>query len=179
MHTVDRQREQLKLAGLENVPGTDLSWAKADISKFDLKSPYAVLLPGGAPHRPAKRWPVDQFSDLARHLSEKGITPVVLGVASEKNLAQATLFGISNGLDLTGQTDLVEIATLAGNAVLVIGNDTGPMHVAASAGCPGVVLFSDASDPKLCAPRSEKIKIIERKSLEGLSVEEVLDAASI
>lgn len=179
MHTIDRQREQLELVGLGDIPDTDLSWAKADLSKFDLAEPFALLFPGGAPHRPAKRWPGSHFNDLARRLSDLGITPVVLGVVSEKSLAKDTLAGIAGGRDLTGQTDLIEIATLAGKAVLAIGNDTGPMHVAASAGCPGIVLFSDASDPKLCAPRGEKVVVIERAPLDALSVDEVLEAASI
>jgi len=34
-----------------------------------------------------------------------------------------------------------------------VGNDTGPMHIAAAAGARCVVLFSGESDPDLTAPR--------------------------
>jgi ADP-heptose:LPS heptosyltransferase len=54
---------------------------------------------------------------------------------------------------LTGCTDLFGVAALAARAAFAVGNDTGPMHVAATVGCRCVVLFSADSDPALTAPR--------------------------
>ena len=147
MHTLERQREQLAMAGITAFPEPDLSWLAG--RAFDLPTPYALLVPGAAPHRPEKRWPTERYADLALTLRGRGVTPVVLGSAAEAPLAAA----IPAAIDLIGRTTLADIATLARGAAFAIGNDTGPMHLIAAVGCPCVVLFSDASDPALTAPR--------------------------
>lgn len=73
-------------------------------------------------------------------------------------------------------TELADIAALAGDAAGAIGNDTGPIHMTAAAGCPTVVLFSAASDPALTAPRGTDIEVLQRDNLADLSVESVAAA---
>lgn len=176
MHTQERQREQLALAGITHVPASDLSNISANIEKFDLPAPYCLLAPGGAAHRPAKRWPVEAYGQLAAKLAEKGLAPVILGSAAEGDLAQFVIQATPTAIDLTGQTTLLEIAALAGQAELAVGNDTGPMHITSAAGCRSVVLFSHASDPSLCAPRSDKTSVLRKPDLSDLGVDDVLDA---
>jgi len=147
MHTLERQREQLAMAGIAGFPAPDLSWLAG--RSFDLPTPYALLVPGAAPHRPAKRWPAPRYAELARLLAERGLAPVVLGTGAEGALAAA----IPGAIDLTGRTAIADLATLARGASLAVGNDTGPMHLIAAIGCPSVVLFSADSDPALTAPR--------------------------
>jgi ADP-heptose:LPS heptosyltransferase len=65
---------------------------------------------------------------------------------------------------------------LARAAALTIGNDTGATHVAAAGGHPVVVLFSSASDPKLCAPRGVAVRVLIEPDLAKVSVETVLAA---
>ena len=148
MHTLERQHEQLVMAGITTFPPPDLSWLAAP-GGLGLRPPYALLVPGASPHRPAKRWPAARFAELADLLAGRGITPVVLGGQAEAPLAAA----IPAALDLTGRTSHADIATLARGAALAVGNDTGPMHLIAATGCPSVVLFSADSDPALTAPR--------------------------
>ncbi len=76
-----------------------------------------------------------------------------MGTRGEADLAASIRAACPAALDLTGQTDLPKLAALAARAVLAVGNDTGPMHLAAALGCPCVVLFGPASDPALTAPR--------------------------
>lgn len=83
MHTLERQAEQLRMAGINQVPPPDLSWAKADIGHLGVSRPYALLVPGGATHRPAKRWPAERFAALAGHLAAQGIQPLLLGTGTE------------------------------------------------------------------------------------------------
>jgi ADP-heptose:LPS heptosyltransferase len=151
MHTLERQREQLEMAGIQAFPPPDLSWL--DGGTFELPAPFALLVPGAAPHRPAKRWPAERFSALAALLRGRGITPVVLGTAAETPLAAVIREKCPDALDLTGRTNMKDIAALARHATLAVGNDTGPMHLIAALGCRCVVLFSAESDPGLTAPR--------------------------
>lgn len=178
MHTVDRQREQLALAGIAEVPPPDVSWLRPSVAHFALPPRYALLVPGGAAHRPEKRWPATRYAALARALAARGVTPVLIGGAAEADVLRAIREAVPEARDLSGKTSLAEIASLARGAVAAVGNDTGPMHIVAAAGCPSVVLFSHESDPALCAPRAgaggPAPAILRRTSLDALTVEEVV-----
>jgi len=152
MHTRERQREQLESAGIACFPAPELGWLTGPPAT-PLPAHYALLVPGAAPHRPAKRWPAARFGALAQRLAGDGLTPVIVGGAAEAASARTIREACPGAIDLTGRTSLVELAAIAGRAVLAVGNDTGPMHLAAAVGCRCVVLFSAESDPALTAPR--------------------------
>lgn len=179
MHTVDRQREQLAMAGIADVPPADLSFLKADLARFGLPSRYALLVPGGSARRPEKRWPAERYGALARAWLDRGILPVVLGGRDEMALGEAIVGQASGGRSLAGETGLAEIAALARGASGAVGNDTGPMHVIAAAGCPAVVLFSAASDPALCAPRGASVTVLRHEPLGDLPAAEVAAALTM
>ncbi|TCS60661.1 glycosyltransferase family 9 protein [Varunaivibrio sulfuroxidans] len=184
MHTVDRQREQLAMAGIADVPPGDVSWARMAVkgiagsaaAHFAVSSPFALLVPGGAPHRPEKRWPADRFAELARRLGARAITPVVLGTENETAAVAVITRAAPSAVSLAGRTDFIDIAALAREACGAVGNDTGPMHLIATAGAPAVVLFSEASDPALCAPRGAGVRIVRRPTLDRLDVDAVAAA---
>ena len=71
MHTIERQADQLAMAGIPETPFPDLSWLSSETSRFGLPDKYALLIPGGAAHRPEKRWPVNAYRDLAQSISER------------------------------------------------------------------------------------------------------------
>ena len=177
MHTIERQAEQLRDAGIADVPPTDVSWLKADLERYVLPRRFALLVPGGSAARLQKRWPAASYGALAARLLTRDVTPVVIGVASERPLAAGIRAACPEARDLTGQTSFAEIAALARRAQAAIGNDTGPMHLIAAAGCPCVVLFSADSDPALCAPRG-KVTVLRRPNLAGLTVDDVAAAVS-
>ena len=147
-HTMDRQRDQLRDAGIMHVGAPRLDWL-IERPIPDLPRPYALLVPGASPARPEKRWPADRYAALAGILAASGTTPVIIGGAADRPLAAQ----IGHAVDLAGQTDLPTLAALAHQAAFAVGNDTGPMHLAAAVGCRSVVLFGGASDPALTAPR--------------------------
>jgi len=176
MHSIERQNEQLAIAGINSVPPADLSWVTADISRFGLQNRFVIMMPGGSPHRLAKRWPTKSYAELAVRITENGSQPVVLGSSAEALLAQEVIRRCPEAIDLCGQTELKDIAVLARNAVGAVGNDTGPTHIAAAAGCQTVVLFSGASDPALTAPRGVSVTVLRQKNLANLSIESVAAA---
>lgn len=175
-HIAEREAEQLALAGIEVAEAPDLSFLDADVARFALPARFALLAPGGAPHRPAKRWPAERFAALGRHLAGRGITPVLLGTASEAAEIAAIAGACPGAVDLHGRTGFAELAALARRAALAVGNDTGPMHLLAAAGCPAVVLFSAESDPVKVAPRGPWVRTLRRDTLVELAVGEVVDA---
>jgi ADP-heptose:LPS heptosyltransferase len=175
LHDIERQAGQLWQAGIPDVPASDPSWSRADISRFGLPECIALLVPGSSAHRVAKRWPARYYGELARALVAEGIAAVVLGSARERPLAN-DIAAHAPVYDMTGRTSFAELASLARAAKLAVGNDTGPMHLIAAAGCPSLVLFSHASDPALCAPRGHNVAVLRRPNLLDLKVEEVLAA---
>lgn len=182
LHVQDSQREQLRIAGIVDVGPPDLGWMTGDAGRFGLPAPYALLAPGGAPHRPAKRWPAERFGALAAALLGQGITPAVLGHGEEEAALAATILAAAPGaVSLVGRTSFGDIADLARGAALAVGNDTGPMHIAVAAGAPAVVLFSADSNPDLSAPRpirlDQPVTILRELDLGDLAVEPVIEAA--
>jgi ADP-heptose:LPS heptosyltransferase len=190
MHTLERQADQLMYAGIwpdaptapGTAPGPDLSWvlgaegARPPTAGVKAK-PYVMFVPGGSAHRPEKRWPVEKYGELARILYARGLDIVVIGGPQETQLAQAIQRQAPRTRDLTGRTDFASIAVLGAKAALAIGNDTGPLHLAAAAGAPTVVLFSSASDPALSAPRG-KVAVLQAPQLSELPVAKVAQAAA-
>ncbi len=176
LHTRRRQAGQLAQAGIADVPEPDLSW----LLPYGPTPPgrIALLVPGAAPHRPAKRWPAERFGALATHLARSGLAPVIVGAAADRRLAAIIRQACPPALDLTGRTSLLELGGLAGRATLAIGNDTGPMHLAAAMGCPSLVLFSAESDPALTAPlgrSADQVAILRVPDLAHLPVAAVVD----
>ena len=175
MHTVDRQREQLLMAGITEFPSPDLSWLEADLAGFALPARFALLIPGASPSRPGKRWP--GFPALAAALAVAGLPSVVTGGAGEAPLAAGILAAAPGALDLTGRTSLFQLAALARHAALVVGNDTGPTHLAGATGSPTLALFGSDSDPARCAPRGLAVSVLRREPIAALTPEEVAEAA--
>jgi ADP-heptose:LPS heptosyltransferase len=177
LHTVERQKAQLKLAGIEDVPAADLSWVDADVRRFGARAPYVLFVPGGSAHRPKKRWPAEKFTALARTFVRLGIAPVLIGGEAEAAVLGEIAGHVPEGVNLCGKTSFEEVAVLGRAALGAIGNDTGPMHLIAAAGAPSLVLFSGESDPDLCAPRpgarGGKVAVLRKPDLVALSVAEV------
>lgn len=176
MHTIERQRDQLAMAGISSVPFPDVAWMDADVSRFGLPDSFALFIPGGAPHRPKKRWPAERFGELAVRIAKRGITPVVIGTKDEAQAAETIQAKCPEAISLIGKTSLFDLAALARRARFAVGNDTGPMHLAAITGCATRVLYSNASDPALCGQRGHDVRIIRVEDLNDLGVDAV-DAA--
>jgi len=190
MHTLERHADQLMYAGIwpdaPTAPGTapspDLSWlwktefADRPVPGAVKPRPYAMVVPGGSSHRPEKRWPVEHYAELCRILYGRGFDIVIIGGPQETSLAHTIQRSVPRARDLTGRTDFARIAVLGAKAAMAIGNDTGPLHVAAAAGAPTVVLFSSASDPALSAPRG-RVAVLQAKSLAELPVAKVAQTA--
>ena len=174
MHTLDREADQLRWAGIPGpIPPPDMSWAPAEVARFGLTEDYVLLMPGGAPHRPEKRWPLENFIELARRIAAMGLAPVVIGGPAESRLGEAIAAAVPDARDLTARTAFGDIVALGRGARRAIGNDTGPMHLAVVGGAPATVLYSAASDPALTAPRGPDVVILRRDDLAELSVDEV------
>lgn len=181
IHNLDRMADQLHVAGiapalpLGEAPLPDLSFAKADPEAFGLTRPYVLLVPGASAVKPEKLWPVENYALVAKALAARGYAIGIVGGPSEAPLAAAIRQMVPEAVDLIGKTDFLALAGLGTQAAAAVGNDTGPAHVIAYAGAPGVMLLSRASDPVHCLPRGRTTGI-RRDDLCDVGPDEVLAA---
>lgn len=170
-----RQAEFLKLAGIGEVPLPDLAFLDADIARYGLPPRFALLAPGSSRANLDRRWPLDHFAAFARLLQEHGLAPVLLCGPDERDLATGLKRAVPAIRDIDSNLD--EIASLARRAAVVVGNDSGPTHLAALAGCPVVLLVGPATDPVKQRPLGEAVRVLHRVPLADLPAEDVLAAA--
>jgi ADP-heptose:LPS heptosyltransferase len=176
IHTVARLKGQLARAGIAEVPPPRVDFLTGDVSALAPDGPFALLVPGCAPHRPDKRWPATLYGELAAYLVALGIRPVLIGTAAEADALRTIREACPEALDLGGRTNFGQIAELARRAQFAVGNDTGPMHLVAAAPCPVLTLFSGASTPLRSAPGWPDEPWLQREPLSALGVDEVAAA---
>ena len=102
--------------------------------------PLVVLHPGA--NDPRRRWPVERLAVVGSELARKGARLAVVGTAADQPLADrllATLDG--EAADLTGRLRLGGLAGLLERATLLVGNDSGPRHLAAAVGTATVAVY--------------------------------------
>ena len=107
---------------------------------------------------------------------ERGSPPVLIGTAAEAPVLASISREVPGAINLGGRTSLGQIAAVARRATCAVGNDTGPIHIAATVGCPTVALFGAASDPKRSAPCGQAVTTLRRVPLASLAVDDVIDA---
>jgi ADP-heptose:LPS heptosyltransferase len=111
---------------------------------------YVCLHPGAC--EAERRWPVERFAAAGDALAAQGLTVVLTGSGSERELTAAVHRAMLHpAVDLAGATDIGTLTALLAGAQLLICNDTGVSHLAAALAVPSVVIFS-ASDPGRWAP---------------------------
>ena len=92
---------------------------------------------------PNKRWPVEHFAALADRLCRAHYVPVLVGGGRlDETLAQDIMVASEiPPVNLVGRTNLKQLAHIFTCAALVLGGDTGPVHLAAGLGTPTVMLM--------------------------------------
>jgi ADP-heptose:LPS heptosyltransferase len=171
----DRHKKMIEAVGIKNITLDQMEWMQDDLSKFNLQKPYALIVPGCAPTRPEKRWPASYYIAVCQQLIKENIQPVIIGTKDEKNVTDDIADACPQALNLTGQTSLFDIAPLAREALLAVGNDTGPMHIIGPTGCPTITLFSKYSDPKKHAPLGKNIHTLQSNDITDVTAEMVLN----
>tara|TARA_S200000501_G_C20715142_1_gene695855 strand:+ start:140 stop:1063 length:924 start_codon:yes stop_codon:yes gene_type:complete len=177
LHTLDRQRKQLELAGIKNEAKVNWNCFKSNISRFKLPKHLYVLVIGGSKHRPQKRWSIKKYIKLIKYLNEINIKPALIGGKEEKEYLLRKEFLKLIYYDLVGKTNFSDLAEIARNAKYIIGNDTGPMHLltqCSKAKSKKIILFGKDSNPKLCAPVGENVSIIQKLDINNILLKDVI-----
>jgi heptosyltransferase-3 len=110
-----------------------------------------------------KAWPAERFAELAGRLAEKyGCRVLIGGDARERDLAEAIRANArAAAVSLAGRLTLRQYAAVLKRCALFVGNDNGPMHMAAALGVPLVALFGP-SNPAEWGPRGARTEVLYR-----------------
>ncbi|HEU0118331.1 MAG TPA: glycosyltransferase family 9 protein [Alphaproteobacteria bacterium] len=173
MHYTDFVEAQLRRANVPPQSAPDLSWLDAPLDGFDLPERYAVLIPGCAPDREYKRWPAASYAALAAWLKDKGIASVAVGTAADAPMIAAIRAVAPDVIDFSSRTNLPQLAGIFRRAVAIVGNDTGPTHLAAAVGAPTLALMSDRVNPVWSAPKGTNAAMLQGTPLSSLSPDKV------
>ena len=155
--------------------------------------PLVALAPGESADRPYKSWSAAGFRAVADHLGrELDARLVIVGGQRDGALAGSIISGLGRRAgSLAGKTTPSELAAVLSQCDLLIGLDSGPMHLAAAMGRPVVGLFGP-TDPARTGPQGEGHQVIfhrqpcwpcktptcqDRPCMSAITVAEVLAAA--
>jgi len=143
---LERHAAQLRRAGLDPVHVLDPHplWIRQPLTpalERALAPPYVVLLPGSSARHQRKRWP--GYRQLALELQRAGVSTVCVPGPDELDALRG--FPGIVLLDEGRPLDLGKLASVLAGARFVVGNDSGPTHLAAHMGCRGLALFGAAS----------------------------------
>ncbi len=106
-----------------------------------------------------KRWLEDKFAELASRLVKRLPVVVPWGDSKEKAQAETIVGRVGQGAILAPPTTLPELGVLIARSRLFIGNDTGPMHLAAGLGIPTLAVFG-ATDPVRNGPYGDLHRVV-------------------
>jgi lipopolysaccharide heptosyltransferase I len=166
-HVVEQNLElAAAVDGHARMPAVDFSHYADDPSgKLRELQGRVILLPGAG--RPDKQW--DKFPELAKRIGPEAL---VAWGPGEHDLAK------SIGADVAPQTSLRELAFLLKNAKVVVGGDTGPLHLAAALGTPVVGIYGP-TNPLRNGPYGQLDRVVESwsttKSMDTINVDSVFN----
>lgn len=123
---------------------------------------YCVISPGATV--PERRWGSERYAEVAQELLKKGYGVIVVGTKSDKVFAEKILSKAKDAMNLTGKTNIKEVAYVIKHARVFIGPDSGLLHIAFGLGTPTVSLFGAGIESKW-APRGKKHIVINKKLL--------------
>jgi len=96
---------------------------------------------------PLKNWATDRWAAVGRALQERIHARIVLtGGPDERDLATSIEAKLTDSpLNLAGTTTLGELAAVLERCDLVLGGDSGPLHIAAAVGTPTIRVYGPTS----------------------------------
>ena len=166
IHSVEQQLALLRFAGVPHPQQPRLSLAisfdagatartkliNAGLPVASLTSArFAIVAPGAAVE--SKRWGAREFGAVIDHLNSRWqLDSIIIAGPGQKQLADEVAESSNSNPRVLPNVSLAELMAVIGNFGRVfVGNDSGPMHIAAALGCPVVAVFG-SSNPDVWHP---------------------------
>ena len=139
---------------------------RSALQKLKISEPEGQLLVlcPGAEYGPAKQWPAEYFAAVADKMAQQGWSVWLFGSEKDRAIGEEIVLqlgkerrGVEN---LAGRTTLEQAIDLMSLATVVVGNDSGLMHVAAALDRDLVAIYG-SSDPGFTPPLNPRAKILD------------------
>ncbi len=116
----------------------------------------------GAEYGAAKRWISERFIQTAQVLQKKtGARIRFYGAEKDREICDEISSQVEGSQSFAGKTTLEELIQRMASVKLVIGNDSGAMHLASLLRTPAVALFG-STEPRLTGPMSDTVTVIRK-----------------
>lgn len=125
---------------------------------------------------PQKRWPAERFAQVADYFAEKGYKIIFFGGPMDIDMVQEAVRHMKHVPIIgTGEFSLGVLAAAMKRCMVIITNDSGPMHIAVSQKVPVVTLYGP-SNPKFYGPYTDTAIILESMDVyeEGKSMKKII-----
>ncbi|MFL2840701.1 MAG: glycosyltransferase family 9 protein [Pseudohongiellaceae bacterium] len=198
--------EVFSTLGLQSIPPSylNLSITKLSVTLreklnqlgVELQTPLVVIHASAA--KDYKKWPSANFAALISLLNEHGYKTLLIGVGAEDQQTNSSIiehlktdFSEVTCTDLCNQLSLFELASLFTQVQAIVGNDSGPFHLAAAMDVKGCVIFGPTDvglwrplslnsivlkSNEACAPECTKTGCIyENRCLKSIKPAQVLE----
>ncbi|NQT95439.1 MAG: glycosyltransferase [Candidatus Omnitrophica bacterium] len=110
-----------------------------------------------------KAWPIEKAAKLCDLLAQKRIRVLITGTKEDRPTAKRLqMLSRSKPLDLTGKTNIIQLAAIIKRCNLFVTSDSAPLHLAALLGVPFVTLFGP-TDPKRHIEACQMCRIIYKR----------------
>ena len=180
---LDRMEIQLQKSGIETefTKNIDLSWAVENTSHLVKKytnREYILLFPFCSPKLKNKKWPY--YKELIQKLKQEFKNKYSVLIAPGPNeIEEAHELNAKVVLENNQYVTLKTLVSLINSAKLIIGNDTGPAHIASHLDKKGLVLFGSHTSAKKVSIENFNFKAISVDNLKDLDVNTVLKEAKV
>jgi ADP-heptose:LPS heptosyltransferase len=125
----------------------------------------------------SRRWPLEQYAQLADHLVRNDRVRIVVFAGPEERemVAQMRTLFPPKTIFLDRLT-IPQLVSAQARLTVLISNDTGPAHLAAAVGAPVIVIL-DCPTPHSFVPRGDRHRLIFAERITRVTVDEVYQAA--
>ena len=171
-----RFEHQLNNFGIKtkNTLNPDFSWATTDVSNIVNKyfgKKFILLLPFCSPQLSHKKWPY--YNELIKIIKLKHPGIEIAVAPGPKEIEEGKLFNAISILNKGLPLNIMELAGLIKKSSFVIANDTGPAHMAAHLGKPGLVIFGSHTTPEKVSIETKKFKAVTNVNLKDIKAEDI------
>lgn len=166
---------------IEHLPGegtVEMEWLAQPVDDLltakNISDPFILLVPGCSARNAYKRWPY--YNELISELNAMGYPCVTAPGPDEIEVCEVlpAMMLMNETTQGPKPLSIPQLAGLAKRAAFAIGNDTGPTHLCAFTGTPGVAIFGPFTSPSQVG--IDKVwPVIQTEHMDQLSVQAVLD----
>jgi ADP-heptose:LPS heptosyltransferase len=145
-------------------------------AKAGSDAPLVGIFPGAG--HPSRCWPLERFSELAWMLARNdGVRIVLFAGPEERAMVKNMRAAFPPSTIVFDRLTIPQLVAATARLAVFVSNDTGPMHIAAAAGTPVVILLAHHPMFTCYIPPGERHRVVHGRTITSITTEEAYTAA--